>query len=225
MIAHETPPEPLPLEIAKNRSKAVSSYEVLVPSSSFIGDVQQLPQPRPSTLLRVTSFIIATEFCERLAYYGLDGSLVLLFSSHLGMTNAQADSTFALWSGACYVTPLLGGWLADSYMGRYAAILTFSAIYGLGLILVTAGTIPGAVSPFFIFLGIYSVALGTGGIKPNVSTFGAEQFDMQHPQDVREKDSFFSYFYWSINLGALTSYIFIGYVCQYGLPFMGGQVR
>lgn len=46
------------------------------------------------------------------------GSLVLLFETELGMTNAEADSQFALWSGVCYVMPLLGGWIADSYLGE-----------------------------------------------------------------------------------------------------------
>lgn len=46
------------------------------------------------------------------------GSLVLLFETRVGMTNAEADAQFAIWSGVCYVTPLLGGWIADSYLGE-----------------------------------------------------------------------------------------------------------
>ncbi|CAN0096855.1 unnamed protein product, partial [Laminaria digitata] len=45
------------------------------------------------------------------------GSLVLLFERELRMTNADADTQFALWSGVCYVMPLAGGWIADSYLG------------------------------------------------------------------------------------------------------------
>ena len=50
------------------------------------------------------------------------GSLVLLFESELGMTNEVADTQFALWSGMCYVMPLLGGWVADSYLGESLAL-------------------------------------------------------------------------------------------------------
>ena len=68
----------------------------------------------------------------------------------------------------------------------------------------------------------YIVALGTGGIKPNVSTMGADQFDDNYAQDRKEKESFFNWFYWSINLGAFISYTTITYICQYGIPALGG---
>ena len=68
-------------------------------------------------------FIIITEFCERLAYYGFAGSLVLFFQTQLGFSNAVADVQYSYWAGACYVTPLLGGYIADTYLGRYKAIL------------------------------------------------------------------------------------------------------
>lgn len=63
---------------------------------------------------------------------------------------------------------------------------------------------------------------GTGGIKPNVSTMGADQFNDLYSQDRKEKESFFNWFYWSINLGSLISYTLVAYICQYGLPFLGG---
>ena len=70
---------------------------------------------------------------------------------------------------------------------------------------------------------MYIIAIGTGGIKPNVSTLGADQFDIRYKQDRKEKQSYFNYFYWSINLGALLSYTIIAYICQYGISFLGGQ--
>jgi solute carrier family 15 (peptide/histidine transporter), member 3/4 len=178
--------------------------------------------PGKSTLLTVCSFIIVCEFCERLAYYGMAGSLVLLFQTDLNLTNADADSQYSLWSGVCYVTPLLGGWIADSYLGRYRSIMLFSSVYVVGLVLLVVGTIPGDVSSAVIFSAIYIIALGTGGIKPNVSTFGAEQFDVRRPRDRKELDSFFNWFYWSINLGALISYTLVAPICQYGLKGLGG---
>lgn len=72
-------------------------------------------------------------------------------------------------------------------------------------------------------MGMYTVALGAGGIKPNVSTMGADQFDPQYEQDKIEASKFFSYFYWSINLGALLAYSVVAYICQYGIPFLGGE--
>lgn len=164
-----------------------------------------------------------TEFCERLAYYGFAGSLVLFFQTQLNLTNATADVQYSAWAGACYVTPLLGGYIADVYLGRYMAILVFSIIYLVGLVLVVLGSIPGEVNAAVIFPAIYIIALGTGGIKPNVSTMGADQFDERYSQDRKEKESFFNWFYWSINLGAGVSYTLVSYICQYGIPQLGGQ--
>lgn len=96
--------------------------------------------------------------------------------------------------GMCYVTPLLGGYIADTYLGRYYTILVFISIYLLGLVLVVLGSIPGHVSPAVFFPAIYIVSLGTGGIKPNVSTLGADQFDERYSADRKEKESFFNWY-------------------------------
>jgi peptide/histidine transporter 3/4 len=206
-------------------SHDISQSSVL--SSSFEIDTSAMvekPLVREGSVLRnVAGYIIVTEFCERLAYYGFAGSLVLFFQDDLKMTNAQADIQFSIWAGACYVTPLLGGYVADKYLGRYRAILVFSIIYVIGLIIIVLGANPESISQAAIFLGMYIVALGTGGIKPNVSTLGADQFDDSDPVQAKEKESFFNWFYFSINLGALISYSLVAYVCQYGLPFLGGQ--
>lgn len=189
-------------------------------------DDMMLSQPlkdHPSTLRNVASYIIATEFCERLAYYGFAGSLVLFFETQLNMSNADAVNTFYLWNGAVYVTPLLGGYIADTILGRYKTILWFAMVYLGGLALFLGGSVPGQISAAMVYMGMYVVALGAGGIKPNCSTMGADQFDRLIPQDMKESKQFFSYFYWSINLGALVAYTLIAYICQYGLPGLGGE--
>lgn len=88
--------------------------------------------------------------------------------------------------------------------------------------MVVIGSIPGEVNAAFFFPAIYIIALGTGGIKPNVSTMGADQFDDRYSRDRKEKESFFNWFYWSINLGSMISYTVIAYICQYGIPQLGG---
>jgi peptide/histidine transporter 3/4 len=178
---------------------------------------------RPSVLFNTASYIIATEFCERLAYYGFAGSLVLFFETKLDMSNEESVNQFYFWNGAVYVTPLLGGYIADAYLGRFKTILYFSIIYLVGLGVFLIGSIPTNLQLPLIFLGMYIVALGSGGIKPNVSTMGADQFDISYEQDKKESKVFFSYFYWAINLGALVSYTLVAYVCQYGISFLGGE--
>ena len=139
------------------------------------------------------------------------------------MSNAEADEQYSAWAGLCYMTPLLGGYIADSYIGRYNAILAFCSIYLAGLIMVAIADVPGNVSLPLFFAAIYMVGIGTGGIKPNVSTMGADQFDDRYSQDRKEKESFFNWFYWSINLGALVAYLGIAYICQYGITGLGGE--
>lgn len=139
------------------------------------------------------------------------------------MSNEDAVNQFYAWNGFVYVTPLIGGYIADTYLGRYKTILSFSVLYLIGLSLFVFGSVPGAISEPLVFTAMYTVALGAGGIKPNVSTMGADQFDPQYEQDKKEAAQFFSYFYWSINLGALMAYSIVAYVCQYGLPFLGGE--
>eukprot|EP01034_Spumella_vulgaris_P039545 gene39545-48860_t len=99
----------------------------------------------------------------------------------------------------------------------------FCIIYLIGLILVVFGSIPGRVTAGVFFPAIYIIALGTGGIKPNVSTMGADQFDDRYSKDRLEKESYFNWFYWSINFGALISHTLVAYVCQYGIPALGGS--
>ena len=91
---------------------------------------------KKSTFLRVCSFIIANEFCERLAFYGFQGSLVLYLKARLGLSSARAATQAATWNGACYMTPVIGGIWADSFVGRYTAILQFITVYQIGLLLV-----------------------------------------------------------------------------------------
>jgi peptide/histidine transporter 3/4 len=203
-------------------NKEVSLYSGIV---QYIVLTMGAPEeaPRPSVLYNTASYIIVTEFCERLAYYGFAGSLVLFFQTKLDMSNEDAVNQFYAWNGFVYVTPLIGGYIADTYLGRYKTILIFACVYLLGLSLFLFGSVPGSIITAVVFLGMYTVALGAGGIKPNVSTMGADQFDSQYEQDKIEAAKFFSYFYWSINLGALLSYSVVAYVCQYGIPFLGGE--
>jgi hypothetical protein len=78
---------------------------------------------RPSILRGRVKYIIVTEFCERVAYYGFAASLVLFFETQLGMSNADADVQFSVWSSMCYLSPLIGGYVADAKLNRFRAIL------------------------------------------------------------------------------------------------------
>ncbi|XP_078435381.1 protein NRT1/ PTR FAMILY 8.1-like [Wolffia australiana] len=169
---------------------------------------------------RTSPYILGTEACERLAYYGMSSNLVNYLKDRLNQGNAAAANNVTNWSGTCYVTPLLGAFLADAYLGRYLTIASFMGIYVLGLTLLTlsasvtglkpscggdGGCRPSAGQTAAFFSALYLIALGTGGIKPCVSSFGADQFDETDEEEKKRKSSFFNWFYFSINLGALVA--------------------
>ncbi|XVE76511.1 hypothetical protein DITRI_Ditri12bG0179600 [Diplodiscus trichospermus] len=162
-------------------------------------------------------FILGNECCERLAYYGMGTNLVNYLKKRLGQGNVTASNNVTNWSGTCYITPLIGAFLADAYLGRYWTIAGFSIIYVFGMTLLTlSASVPGlkpscdgdhchpAVGQSAVFfVALYMIALGTGGIKPCVSSFGADQFDETDDIERKKKSSFFNWFYFSINIGAL----------------------
>ncbi|KAI8523634.1 hypothetical protein RHMOL_Rhmol13G0089400 [Rhododendron molle] len=163
-------------------------------------------------------YILGTECCERLAYYGMSSNLVLYFKHRLHQQSATASKNQSDWAGTCYITPLIGAFLADSYLGRYWTIACFSIIYIFGMTLLTlSASVPGLrpacvtkedchpthTQSAVTFLALYLIALGTGGIKPCVSSYGADQFDDADEAEKNHKSSFFNWFYFSINIGAL----------------------
>ncbi|XP_010262765.1 PREDICTED: protein NRT1/ PTR FAMILY 8.1-like [Nelumbo nucifera] len=162
-------------------------------------------------------YILGNECCERLAYYGMSTNLVNYLKFQLHQHNVVAANNVTNWSGTCYITPLIGAFLADSYLGRYWTIASFSIIYVCGMTLLTLSASVRGLKPncekdvchpteaqsAVCFVALYLVALGTGGIKPCVSSFGADQFDDTDEVEKKYKSSFFNWFYFSINIGAL----------------------
>ncbi|CAN4112955.1 unnamed protein product [Withania somnifera] len=173
-------------------------------------------------------YILGNECCERLAYYGMSTNLVVYFKTQLNQQSATASKNQSNWSGTCYVMPLLGAFLADSYLGRYWTIAIFSIIYVCGMTLLTvSASVPGLRPTCYgkechstdgqtavFFVALYLVALGTGGIKPCVSSYGADQFDDADPVERNYKNSFFNWFYFSINIGALVASSLIVWIQQ-----------
>ncbi|KAL7163198.1 hypothetical protein ACSBR2_039319 [Camellia fascicularis] len=170
---------------------------------------------------KACSFILGTECCERLAYYGIATNLVNYLTQTMHEGNVSAAKNVSNWGGTCYLSPLIGALLADAYWGRYWTIAAFSIIYFIGMCTMTiSASVPalkpaecvGSICPsattaqyVVLYFGLYLIALGTGGIKPCVSSFGAGQFDDTDPKERVKKGSFFNWFYFSIDIGALVA--------------------
>lgn len=169
--------------------------------------------------------IIGNELCERFSYYGLRAILVLYLTEGLNWQEDFAISIYSYWVALAYFMPLLGGYVSDSYLGKYRTIIYFSLIYCSGSIILAVT----AISPqvWGCVLGLILIGIGTGGIKPCVSSFGADQFLTTVAPSKREHaiSVFFHVFYFAINLGSVFSFIFTpllrehaGYDIAFGVP-------
>ncbi|KAF5207405.1 NRT1/ PTR FAMILY 8.1 [Thalictrum thalictroides] len=190
---------------------------------------------------KASPFVIVNEVAERLAFYAIAVNMVtyLFFEMHQSLPDAATHVTD--WIGAAFVLTLLGAFLADAYLGRFKTIIIFSCVYAVGMVLLTLSAALDDLRPppcigrvckqatgkqtAFLYFALGLIALGTGGIKPCVSTFGADQFDIADEKEVQKKYSFFNWFFFAINMGALlgiTVLVYIqtehGWVWGFGVP-------
>ncbi|KFW73693.1 Solute carrier family 15 member 1, partial [Pygoscelis adeliae] len=162
-------------------------------------------------------FIIINEFCERFSYYGMRAVLVLYFKYFLQWDDNLSTAIYHTFVALCYLTPILGALVADSWLGKFKTIVSLSIVYTIGQAVMSVSSIndltdhnrdgsPDNVSVHIALsmTGLILIALGTGGIKPCVSAFGGDQFE---DDQEKQRTRFFSIFYLSINAGSLLSTI------------------
>uniref|UniRef100_A0A8C2E5X2 Solute carrier family 15 member 1b n=1 Tax=Cyprinus carpio TaxID=7962 RepID=A0A8C2E5X2_CYPCA len=158
-------------------------------------------------------FIVVNEFCERFSYYGMKAVLVLYFKYFIGWDNDLSTTIYHTFVALCYLTPILGAIIADSWLGK--TIVYLSIVYTIGQVIMAISAIHDITDTnrdgtpdnmtfhtAMSMLGLMLIALGTGGIKPCVAAFGGDQFE-EHQE--KQRSTFFSIFYLSINAGSLLS--------------------
>ena len=148
-----------------------------------------------------------TEMWERFSYYGMR-ALLILYMTHkiaeggLGFSDEKAGAVYGLYTAMVYLLCLGGGWMADRVTGQRRAVL-------MGGIFIAAGEFclmaPSEVS---FYTGLVLLMMGTGLLKGNVSTIVGQLYAKGDPR----RDSGFSIFYMGINIGALISPLFCGWV-------------
>ncbi|WOL05572.1 protein NRT1/ PTR FAMILY 8.3-like [Canna indica] len=172
--------------------------------------------------------ILGFSFLEGTAFNGIGINLVLYLGSVLHGSTSSNAANVAVWGGTTYFTPLLGGFLADTYWGNYKTMFISVIFYLLGMIIVTLSTaIPSFRPPpcdgsscqpatgaqmFIFYFGLYLIALGCGGTRSALLPFGADQFNDENPVEVRKKVSFFSWFYVCSMVGVLVAGILIVWI-------------
>lgn len=175
--------------------------------------------------------LFVTEMAERFSYYGMRALFVLYLVAAF-FNSADASQIYGSYTGLVYLTPLLGGYIADRYWGNRRSIIVGGIIMAIGQFLMFASacvvqqsifTAPAAggvisnqvnngLALTLMFIGLGALIIGNGFFKPNISTMVG---DLYAPQDHR-KDSAFTIFYMGINTGALIAPLVCGSVASNG---------
>lgn len=228
---HEEPSIQLPVagsgENIKQENKEGSLSTALV-SNGCVDFRGRIADKSTTGGWKASPFIIVNEVAERLAFFATAISMVSYLVSEMNQTLPNAATVVTDWIGAAYVLTLLGAFLADSYLGRFKTIIVFSCIYEVGMVLLTLSASIDSLRPpkcivrpctpasarqsAFLYFALALIALGTGGIKPCVSSFGADQFDEADESEVPKKYSFFNWFFFAINMGAILGITLVVYL-------------
>jgi POT family proton-dependent oligopeptide transporter len=146
-------------------------------------------------------YIMASEGAERFSFYGMRNILVVYMVQYLLVSQADSKASYHYFVMANYAMPLLGGWLADRFLGRYRVILFLSFGYVLGHVVVAA-----VETRTGLLAGCALIAIGAGGIKPCVSAFVGDQF---RPDQKHLLAKVYGLFYWMVNLGSASASLLI----------------
>lgn len=156
-------------------------------------------------------FIFWGEFAERCSYYGMRALLPLYLTSTLMYSDTEMSGFYPYFKAACYLLPVLGGIIADRFLGRYWSLAIFLVPYLIGQFMLT---VP---DRSFMLIALVLLACGSGIIKPNISSLLGMTYDQKRPGQTGLRSQAFNIFYFAINLGALLSMLF--------LPMVRNHVR
>src|SRR6185437_9652115 len=153
---------------------------------------------------RGLSTLFFTEMWERFSYYGMRAFLILYMVHVLGFTDRQAGSAYGTYTASVWAAAIVGGIIADRWLGQYKSVLIGGIIIALGHFTLAFHPLP------FFYSGLGLIVIGTGLLKPNVSGIVGSLYE---PGDAR-RDAGFSIFYMGINLGAALGPFIAGYLAQ-----------
>jgi len=150
-------------------------------------------------------FIFWGELAERASFYGMKTLLLLYMIQKLGYTDANSASVVSLFTAFCYILPIVGGYIADHWLGKFKTIIYFAIPYIMGHIIL--GTFNNEVG---LYTALLLLAGGSGTIKPNISTLMGLMYQKENKSHLLTQA--FSWFYMAINIGAA--------ITTFSLPFI-----
>ncbi|KAG5125333.1 hypothetical protein JHK82_032070 [Glycine max] len=186
----------------------------------------RVPLRASTGVWKASLFVLTIEFSERVSYFSIASNLISYLTKVMHEDLSTASKNVNYWSGTTTLMPLVGGFVADAYTGRFYMVLFSSFVYLMGLsLLIMSQFIPSLkpcntkicqeprkVHEVVFFLALYCISFGTGGYKPCLESFGADQFDDDHLEERKKKMSFFNWWNFALCFALLLGATVIVYV-------------
>ncbi len=147
-----------------------------------------------------------TEMWERFSYYGMRAILVLFLTKQLMMDKAFSSELYGSFTGLVYLTPIIGGYMADRYWGNRKSIIVGGFMMAVGQFMLFGSGMLSSTLLSYAALGV--LVFGNGFFKPNISTMVGQLY----PDNDRRLDSAYTIFYMGINLGAFIAPLVCGWL-------------
>ncbi|XP_073143853.1 protein NRT1/ PTR FAMILY 4.6-like [Henckelia pumila] len=178
------------------------------------------------------TFVLVAEVLENLAFLANASNLVLYLSKFMHFSPSASANIVTNFMGTAFLLALLGGFLSDSYFTTYSIYLISATTEFLGLLILTVQAHTPSLKPpvsasvnrnasseevnrgnaVMLFVGLYLVALGVGGIKGSLPPHGAEQFDEHTSHGRKQRSTFFNYYVFCLSCGALIAVTFVVWI-------------
>ncbi|PUZ66000.1 hypothetical protein GQ55_3G271000 [Panicum hallii var. hallii] len=181
---------------------------------------------------RTMPFILANDFCDRLASVGFTSNLITYLTLQMHLPLVQASNIITNYNGTANLTPLVGGLVADSFAGRFWTITFGSVVYQIGMVCLTlSAALPSLHPPpcakhaadcqrassyqiAVLYMSLLCTSIGTGGTRPCTMAFGADQLELNAHgrRGARPKWSFFNLYFFAVELAKLTAVTAVVYI-------------
>ncbi|XP_062174179.1 protein NRT1/ PTR FAMILY 3.1-like [Alnus glutinosa] len=179
--------------------------------------------------IKTMPFILGNEICDRFATTGFHANMITYLTQELNLPLVKASNTLTNFSGTASLTPLIGALIADSFAGRFWTIIAASIIYEMGLVSITISAVVPKLRPppcstqesckeaselqlWVLYICLLLTSIGSGGIRPCVVTFAADQFDMTKSSVASRSWNFFNWYYFSMGMATLTALTVVVYI-------------
>ncbi|KAL6986050.1 hypothetical protein U1Q18_019417 [Sarracenia purpurea var. burkii] len=176
------------------------------------------------------AMILGVEACERLTTLGIAVNLVTYLRATMHLGNATSANAVTNFLGTSFMLCLFGGFVADTFIGRYRTIAIFATVQATGVTILTISIVIPSLRPpkcaagspecipangtqlTVLYTALYLTALGTGGLKSSVSGFGSDQFDETDEEERAAMTKFFNWFFFFISIGSLAAVTILVYI-------------